>query len=218
MVEQRMSTALILEDDADWDVRIHPLLTDFARGSRHLLNQPITQKTHSAYGDGWDLLWLGHCHDTIAKDDPRTYVIENDLAVPSIPNLHLNNPEIMHPWPNHTRVVHMVGEPICTFAYALSLQGAQKVLYALSVKELQGIFDNALSWWCTFHGQGSRCIDAHPSYFYQHRAAGGAGKNSDNIPGAPPMKKGETFNIRWSTRLNLENLILGNELVDQFPD
>ncbi|MCJ1394597.1 hypothetical protein MMC18_007477 [Xylographa bjoerkii] len=219
VVEQNLSSALILEDDADWDIRIKSQLLDFAKGSRYLLNQPPTQQTHSPYGDGWDILWLGFCHDIIPENDPRTYLIDNDVSIPQPDKMYFNNPELFSHYPNHTRIVHMVGSPICTFGYAVSFQGARKILYALSVKELRGIFDNALSWWCTDHGQDSVCIDAHPSYFYQHRAAGASGKNSDINEGLPPMEKGQTYNIRWSTRLNLEKLVMGQtDFEDSFPD
>lgn len=219
IVEQDLSSALILEDDADWDIRIKSQLFDFAKGSRYLLNQPETKETHSPYGDGWDVLWLGFCHDDIPTEDPRTYLIENDISIPRPDHMHFNNPELFSNYPNYTRIVHMVGSPICTFGYAVSHRGAQKILYALSVKELRGIFDNALSWWCSDHSQDSVCIDAHPSYFYQHRAAGGSGKNSDINDGLPPMTKGETYNIRWSTRLNLEQLVTGQtDYEDSYPD
>jgi hypothetical protein len=38
MVERRVSSALIFEDDADWDVALKMQLVQFARGSRFLLN------------------------------------------------------------------------------------------------------------------------------------------------------------------------------------
>lgn len=41
MVERGVTTALILEDDADWDIRIKTQMRDFARASRTLL-QPIS--------------------------------------------------------------------------------------------------------------------------------------------------------------------------------
>jgi len=40
MVEQNIASALVLEDDADWDLRIKSQMQDFARASR-LLVQPI---------------------------------------------------------------------------------------------------------------------------------------------------------------------------------
>jgi hypothetical protein len=210
---------LILEDDVDWDIHLKSQLSDFAHGTRYLQNQTTSDRTHSPYGDGWDLLWLGHCHDTIDEQDTRTYVIQNDPTVPAVDQLQINNPELLHRWPDHSRIVHVVGKPICTFGYAISYEGAQKILYALSVKELRGLFDNALSWWCTGKDQGARCLDAHPAYFVQHRAAGGPGKNSDNQAHHPAQEKAETLNLRYSTRLNIEKLLTHRtDFLDSYPE
>ena len=220
IVENGWSSALIIEDDVDWDINLKSQLSDFAHGSRFLQNQTIDAKTHSPYGDGWDILWLGHCHDTIDKIDTRTYVIQNDPTVPANERLTLGNKDhdLLNRWPDHSRVVHVVGAPICTFAYALSYRGAQKILYALSVKELRGLFDNALSWWCTDHSQNARCLSAHPAYFSQHKVRGKAGKNSDNNPSAKGVEKANTANIRYSTRLNLEQLLTGStDYLDSYP-
>lgn len=219
IVEQGLSTALILEDDVDWDIRLKSQLQDFARGTRFLLNTSIDATTNSPYGDGWDILWLGHCHDNIDKQDTRVYAIEGDPSVPQRSKLRMNNRDLLSPWPDHTRVVHVVGQPICTFAYAMSHRGAEKVLYALSVKELRGLFDNALSWWCTGKDQGAKCLDAHPAYFNQHKAKGAKGKNSDNVDDSPPSDKDETWNIRWSTRINVEKLLTDRtDYIDSYPD
>ena len=209
---------MILEDDADWDIHLKSQLNDFAHGTRFLQDQSSTDQTHSPYGDGWDVLWLGHCHDTIDEIDQRTYVIQDDPTVPSFNQLRLNNPELLAQWPEHSRVVHVVGSPICTYAYAVSYRGAQKILYGLSVKELRGLFDNALSWWCTDKSQNARCLDAHPAYFSQHKFVGGVGKNSDNNPSISAQEKAETRNIRFSTRLNMENLLTGKtDFFDSYP-
>jgi hypothetical protein len=44
MVEQNIASALILEDDADWDIRIKSQMRNFARASR-LLVQPLPNST-----------------------------------------------------------------------------------------------------------------------------------------------------------------------------
>jgi GR25 family glycosyltransferase involved in LPS biosynthesis len=91
VVEQNLSTALIIEDDIDWDIRIKSQLEDFAQAVRTLTTPktdgltyadptfpiprdgsdpteitfsslpPTLPSTVSPYGDNWDLLWLGHC-------------------------------------------------------------------------------------------------------------------------------------------------------------
>lgn len=45
IVEQNLTSALILEDDADWDIRIKSQMQDFARSTR-LLMQPVRGSTH----------------------------------------------------------------------------------------------------------------------------------------------------------------------------
>ena len=140
-----------------------------------------------------------------------------DPTVPRVDQMDLNNPSLLKPWPDHTRVAHVVGKPICTFAYALSYKGAQKILWSLSVRGLKGLFDNALSWWCTDHEQNGVCLSSHPTYFMQHKAKGGPGKNSDNQKAGGASKEASTLNIRWSTRLNIEQLLTGAPLHDFYP-
>ena len=220
IVENDLSSALILEDDVDWDIRLKDQLADFARGSRYLLNITESAKTHSPYGDGWDVLWVGLCRDELAKDDPQLFIINEDPSVPNFANLRAKDEPHLKEHGEHSRLVHMAGGPVCSFGYAVSNKGARKLLYALSVKELRGIFDNALSWWCTDHSQDANCIVAQPTYFFHHRPAGKANKASDiQDYGDSTHEKGHTQNIRWSTKINLEKLILGHkDYEDSYPD
>ncbi|KAF2208124.1 glycosyltransferase family 25 protein [Cercospora zeae-maydis SCOH1-5] len=48
IVEENITSALILEDDADWDIRIKAQMRDFARASRRLL-QPLSNGTDEAW-------------------------------------------------------------------------------------------------------------------------------------------------------------------------
>ncbi|RYP45114.1 hypothetical protein DL768_008506 [Monosporascus sp. mg162] len=105
------------------------------------------------YGWSWDLLWLGHCGEDFPElldenkgkptDDAgirymsRKFTVSDDPTVPDLDKVTgLVNFRIELP---HTRWVHITGAPICTFAYALSNQGARKVLFGLSVDHLQAL-------------------------------------------------------------------------------
>jgi hypothetical protein len=55
MIEQNIPTALVIEDDADWDIGLKSQLVEFGRGSRWLLDSD-DKATHSPYGDNWDIL------------------------------------------------------------------------------------------------------------------------------------------------------------------
>ena len=222
VVEEGISSALILEDDVDWDVRIKGQLHAFAGGSRWVQGYFSDNTTHSPYGDDWDLLWLGFCHDRF--DDGRgspPFVIANDLSIVQADKMAINPSmkDFLRQWPEHTRVVHEVGSPICSYAYAVSLRGAQKLLYGLSVHHLKALFDNALATWCEHNVNGAKCYGAYPPYFFPHKARGGRGKNSDNNPKQKGREKSETPNIQWSAKMNIEKLLAGqNDFTDAYPD
>jgi len=226
IVENRMSSALIMEDDMDWDIRIKDQVVDYARGVRSFLNQTEASATHSPYGDGWDVLWMGRCNDRFvdAKADGREiFAIENDATVPLLKNLRVDDGrDMLDGFPDNTRLVHRVEDPICTFAYAVSLQGARKILYKLSIEGLQFNFDNALSWWCTDSAReyGQQCIGATPTYFSQHRIkSGSVSRNSDNFEEQGFSDQAYTHAIRWSTRMNVDKLLRGEtDFSDTYPD
>lgn len=52
MIKQNLSSALILEDDADWDIRIKSQMRDFAKASR-LLVQPLPGTTNQFLDPTW---------------------------------------------------------------------------------------------------------------------------------------------------------------------
>ncbi|KAK7755699.1 hypothetical protein SLS62_002310 [Diatrype stigma] len=159
IIEEDLESALIMEDDMDWDVRLKSQLEQAATGAREIANASKGSTPRSPYGDDWDILWLGHCGEvfpeTLEENRNRPaselrrmkhkYTINNDPTVPP-PNVVTGFQDFQAS--PHTRWVHVTGAPICTFAYALSQRGARKVLYALSVDGLKGTFDNELAGIC----------------------------------------------------------------------
>lgn len=86
MIANNVSSALVLESDADWDVRIHEIMQPLAKGIQTLVDWPFTIEHHNVdqqlfpYGDSWDIVWIGHCgsnHD----GNVRAYAW-NDTSVP----------------------------------------------------------------------------------------------------------------------------------------
>lgn len=172
IVVDNLDSALIMEDDMDWDVRLKPQLELTAAGARAVVSSLPdklfpTGRTSSTipispYGDDWDVLWLGHCGEPFPEDLPenkdlpdddpglqamaRHWTILNDATVPPLDKITGIVDFKAHP--ERTRWVHVTGAPICTFAYALSQRGARKILYDLSVDKLAGPFDNALAGLC----------------------------------------------------------------------
>ncbi|KAI1080263.1 hypothetical protein F5B20DRAFT_540002 [Whalleya microplaca] len=246
IVEDGLDSALIMEDDMDWDVRLKPQLERVAQGVRALL--PSVSNPTSPYGDDWDIMWLGHCGEVFPEtldenkekpaDEPgirymsRKFVIEHDLTVPPKDRVtglvdFKNNPE-------YTRWVHITGAPICTFAYALSQRGARKVLFDLSVDHLTGPFDNALAGLCRRavsswglkdaakagddRGLDAKCISVTPPIFFHHKAKGLLNGDSDiqTVQDGQVREKGTTENIVWSARNNIRNMIVGGRMESQY--
>jgi hypothetical protein len=201
-----------MEDDVDWDIRLRSQLPEFARGVRSLSDIPPAQPQHSPYGDDWDILWPGHCGDILPKNDDRQYIIENDETVA---------PKVHQPWliglkdmPEYTRIVHKAGAPLCTFGYAVSYRGAQKIIMALGVKAGANLaIDNGLAFLCQNGYLNIKCYSIEPQLFQHHRPAGSVAKDSDinNGASAAVREKGVTDFIVLSTRLNLEQVILGSK-------
>ena len=135
ILDNNLSTALIMEDDADWDVSLKVQLTQFALGSRYILDTPSSEPL-SPYGDGWDMLWLGHCaQNKPTKPFPR-FIITNDTTVrPTGYRWHLWNPEpnLTYDLPHNrtTRVIYQSAGGMCSYAYALSYTGARKYISEL---------------------------------------------------------------------------------------
>ncbi|KAK6069593.1 Procollagen galactosyltransferase 1 [Seiridium cupressi] len=245
IVEEDLDSALIMEDDMDWDVRLQPQLERVAQGARALLSS--ASNPISPYGDDWDILWLGHCGEVFPElldenknkpaDDAgikymqRKFVIGNDLTVPPLDKV--TGLIDFKSSPEHTRWVHITGAPICTFAYALSQRGARKVLFDLSVDHLTGPFDNSLAGLCRRsvasvgvqdpakagdRGLDAKCISVTPPVFFHHRAKGMMNADSDiqTGTGGAVREKGYTENIAWSARNNIRNMIMGTRMESQY--
>jgi len=223
MVRERISSALIMEDDVDWDIMLKAQMLEFARGTRHLTRAPLN--THSPYGDSWDLLTTGHCGVLNRLEDQEYWVIENDptAVIPAKrtwqkkPNL---TPEILSG--DRTRLVFSPSKLSCLGSYALSLQGAARILYDQSIlPNAQGI-DSALGEFCNRREYGANlCLATYPMITGIHLPAGDTSKDSDRRVVQPGMIRevAQSDHLVFPIRLNLALLLKGESVVQaQFPE
>ncbi|KAL2039400.1 hypothetical protein N7G274_007672 [Stereocaulon virgatum] len=223
IVTNGLSSALVLEDDADWDVTIKDQLRAFASGSQFVTAVPKGHKPHSPYGDDWDLLWLGHCASTIMPDHDRRWVIENDATVPD-PKHRVNFAGIpdmaASGYDNSTRVVYRASDGVCLYAYALSFRGACKVLRGQALRKTFTPIDVGIGQLCK--EKEFKCISVFPQLIDSHKAAGRMSRDSDIGRFSPSevRQKGFTYNIVHSMRLNMDRLLTGENatIVRQWPD
>lgn len=152
MVQNNISSALILESDADWDVRIHEIMQPAAKGIQTLVDWPFTIEHHNVdqqlypYGDSWDILWIGHCGSN-RDGNVRAYAW-NDTSVP--PENHEWSFDLGLTSEQHTpgtRTVFQFGRTTCTTGYAISNAGAHKLVKYF--QETDENVDNKLSSVCS---------------------------------------------------------------------
>ena len=225
MLENRQATALILEDDADWDVNFRSQLEYIALGAQALQSTPSGSTPASPYGDDWDLIWLGHCAAQPDDGDYRRVLIKNDNT--TTPPTHRTNwggvPD-MSQYDNTTRTMFWSKGSTCTYAYAVSFAGAQKMIKWMSMDIYNQPIDFGLHDMCSSKNRHFKCIGVFPQIIGDHKPAGGANKDSDiGTQGTKEevRERGFTYNVVHSARLNVQKLIEGKEgkeMESQWPD
>lgn len=185
--------------------------------------------THSPYGDNWDLLWLGQCAMRFpSPENPQIskarIVRLDDATVPEPRYMwSFTSPfKLVEEYPAHTRVYHHAQEGACALGYAISQRGARKLLQEIALKDVADAVDILMRFFCD--GERGRnkgiCLTTQPGLVQHHRPAGPDRANSDiGEHGDGWRDSGMTDMVRWSTRLNVERLLDGQEeMWEQFPD
>ena len=233
IVRDGLSSALILEDDIDWDVNIKTQLPTIAQGTRYLgfdsdrwANKTL-KPPHSPYGDDWDVLWLGHCASELRHPSAR-FLISNDPTVP--PPSHrwnmwqpgFNDVDIG----NSTRVVSANNHALCTLAYAISYAGAQKILYHMGTKPFKDPFDMGLKALCDARDKHKNdvrfeCMHVWPSLMNSFRPAGKSDALDSDINEKDEgklRKNSYVFNTVFSNRMNIATLFNQEQPKPQWDD
>ena len=224
MVRERIQSAMIMEDDVDWDVMIKAQMTEFARGTRYL--QKSSHSSLSPYGDGWDILTMGHCGVWNKIGEDQEYWVSHDdptVVLPQTrewwrqPNL---TPAALSG--NRTRLVFSPYHLSCLASYAVSLNGAARIIYDQTIlPNAQGI-DSALGAICKRQEYGfNSCLAAYPMITGVHRPAGDMCAESARRKITPGRIRevAQSDNLIYPVRLNLASLLRGETIVKaQFAD
>ncbi|THZ16366.1 hypothetical protein D6C91_06388 [Aureobasidium pullulans] len=232
MVASNIQSAMIFEDDADWDVGLRAQMAELARGARWLSGKE-TEDSHprSPYGDDWDLLWVGHCSTRPRSGDNRRWVIPKDPTVTPPDHRREFEKPSMEKWEtgpnadNQTRLVFVPEWGSCTAAYALSLRGAQKMLYRQSLMPFNNPIDDGMGHMCgggVAEGIPFNCIAPFPAIVGVSRPAGGANRASD-IEDRPQDDNvdisSHSEGLVFPVRQNIDRLLRQEmEFVSEFPD
>ena len=152
MISLNVSSALVIESDADWDMRIRSVMQRLAHGVRMLVDWPFDKPHHTnaahidPYGDSWDILWIGHCGSSHGGN-MRMYSW-NDTTVPRKGKTWTYMPALTEEqYVPGTRSVFQFGKTTCTIGYAVTLQAAKKLVKYF--KKVNANVDDMMSWLCT---------------------------------------------------------------------
>lgn len=159
-LDSGLETALILEDDVDWDIRLRSVQIPLAASAvRRRFPAPEVKRRFGLFRDenahywgnhaDWDLLYLGHCgdyFDSVGKDGPQaggrqSYNLSNidheiyrDPTLPARSDLHPFTQKLfgLLGVPDQSRVLHRSKFPLCSFGYAVTRSAAQRLLEDLA--------------------------------------------------------------------------------------
>lgn len=171
----------------------------------------------SDYGNRWDILWLGHCSTSIpayqntllSNTPPERFALPEDATVPVEDPSH---PTQSSPYPARTRIYHRSNSTLCTLAYAVTQQGARKIMYEHGIRNFDRGYDFALSEWCdgATRNMGNRplCLTSSPPIFGHFRGDGGGARSDIAGIGKNGIPKGSLVK---SVRESLEEMVEGDE-------
>ena len=154
------------------------------------------------YGLDWDVLWLGHCGFDFQENAPKLSVQDDTVLSASSMRAVLGQNAYRDIAP-HTRWIAAPAAPMCTFAYAVTLRGAEKLLERRNHGG-QGM-DFSTSVAC--HGV-LQCVATLPEVFHHHKKVGGGftpqiiRENTEEEKAEEP--RSFTQNIAWSARCSAE--------------
>lgn len=227
-----LESALIMEDDVDWDIRLRTQQVPLAATAARSLLPPASEEYYWGHPDDWELFYVGHCGDYFTTlDEPvgvgvvhpnnlsdLAHVVYPDQTLPRRTDTHPFTASLLDAFdvPEKYRIVHRSVSPLCTFGYAVTRSSARRLVeeYAPVSGErgtIDHAFDVAILTAC--RDKGLRCFTVNPELMH-HMEGESLISTMDNKKYRPPVDKaglkqtywrGETSNIGcgfWSRDFN----------------
>ena len=163
-LDSELETALILEDDVDWDIRLRTLQIPLAASAVRTMmpsrqsfnvftNYDAIQTQYWGDHGAWDLLYLGHCGDyfdevtydgLVLNNTPPTlndvaHIIYDDPTLPIRSQLHPFTQDLFNAigMPDRSRAFHRSKFPLCSFGYAVTRPAAELLINSLAPRRLK---------------------------------------------------------------------------------
>lgn len=210
-----LETALILEDDVDWDIRLRSVQAPLAAAAARSILPPAGESYYWGHPDDWDLMYVGHCGDYFTTLDENigvgvvhpedlarlSHILFADETLPERTDLHPFTASLLTALrvPEKTRVVHRSQQPLCTFGYAVTRASAKRLVEELApVTGQQGsivhAYDVAILNAC--RDEGLRCYTVNPELFH-HMEGQSLIDGLDKKIYRPPVDKAGSKQVYW---------------------
>ncbi|EAU38147.1 conserved hypothetical protein [Aspergillus terreus NIH2624] len=203
VLQSNLDTALILEDDVDWDRALREQMVRTASAVRNLTHLPPHQESDAPYGRAWDVLWIGHCGE-YWDEGVETVVFEDTGVCPHDKYFGWAGQYVSR-LPDRKRAVYWSYNPVCSFAYGMTRAGARRVLEQVGGSQDES-FDVAMMHAC--RQRRLDCISVVPEVVHQYFPAQKYGVQSlvDIGNGKEPGPADEVFeSVMGSTENILES-------------
>ncbi|PWN31382.1 uncharacterized protein FA14DRAFT_175572 [Meira miltonrushii] len=233
--ENQPATALILEDDVDWDVNIKNIMSNFKAPlyalQRAIANQSIDDYYPSWTSSQWDILRLGTCREPPhVKEFKRVdvnlqnvpYLLMNDEGVPEREWIAVDHTMVFDTYgipissileeevESRRRIIQLSNYPVCLHAYAITRIGAAKLLYLTS----QGLIDGANDLTIAEATQDGK-LDSFsftPPPFSQWKSQNNIGNSDNGGTNTDPLPDEDgpssfSWNIRDSIRVEISSIL-----------
>jgi len=207
VVSSAFETALIVEDDTDWDARIKHEMRLISDNVRKYTNAAEADET--PYGtEHWDVLWLGHCGSSVDDGMPEPLSYQDDSRCETELYSGWSKSYLRSSIKEGQRLVQTSGQmTVCTFAYGVTKNSAQKILELVGDGKGEA-FDVSLAARCS---EGKlTCLVINPQVFNHYEPPADEGYQSLVYVGNQfgegrdeqrfEHKKGTTGNIMRSAR------------------
>lgn len=212
-----LETALIIEDDVDWDVHLRTVQVPLAarayrQYSRSILPRPSSgnstspvakaedeEDEDSSAGDHywgdlstWEIMYLGHCGDFFpAETFPSTpHLTFRDDTLPPASRLFSRTAAFLKSVgvPQRQRVLHASRWPLCTFGYAVTRASAQRLLDTYGTEGKGGCVAYDVRVLEACRDDGWACTTVTPELFH-HVTAQSLISSIDRPAGTPPQQQ-----------------------------
>ncbi|KAI9642600.1 hypothetical protein NHQ30_009405 [Ciborinia camelliae] len=213
VVDHRLETALILEADVDWDIRIKDQLEEFGK------NMPGASKTRP-YGLEWDILYTGAALHYADGENLGPAIRYHDDTVGTLAGSGYDTMEIVwvaqdleaYQAQDNQRVIHRAYTPYATTGYMVTLEGARRILYQLGLNQQTGPVDIDLLE--ALHRKELNGLIVVPPLMQQWKT-GNPAKDSDiQDPNGEPRPAGSGPCIAKSVRASLYEKALNTSRID----